>query len=137
MALVGGTGPLWSAARIERWEISDIVFHLGLISFCTVIPLVLYVLLGKKLLIKTGNIKTDIFSTLSIILIMALAEFITSANLDNRLSMFSLLLTPILLLGETIIFFSQIEAKIVYLALSIFPFLALLAGIRLSIKEPK
>jgi len=133
IALFIHPGHLWTEAGIERMGLIGVFTQLSIIGVYTIIIFLLYVWAGRKFLIESyepEHILTDIFSVMSVTCIMVLAERIIAANLDNDLSMFSLLLTPNALISGTISFFFHFELGSVHIVLSLLPFLALFMGLR-------
>ena len=130
VAFMGGTGHLWTESMLEQRTTCDTAFRFIELTFLTVISFPLYFLAGRKFLGKADTIFTNMLSVVSIIFVVILSTVIAFANQENNLNMFMLLQTPNVLANETIAFFLRVDPKVVHLASSILPFLALLAGIQ-------
>ena len=113
------------------WGLMSVIFNWLAIGIFTIVSLFLYLGLGRKFLCRTNNMKTNIFSVIVLVIILAVAVLIAyDSNIWQPL-----LKLPFYPLGETISYFLQIKKQFVFLILSFLPSLMMLAGMMTKRKE--
>ena len=120
----------------ERWTLSSIVTQWLLVVVITLIALVLYFVIGRKYLVSTCNVLTNIFSVIVLPGIIILLEIIAWSD-PSRIGVLDLMMTTIYPVSETLYYFLRIERAISYMVMSLLPPIAMWLGMVTKPKNSK